>query len=107
MTGREQELYDDLLDGEPPTPCPVCTGDRNADPCSEGCDLIARKVALLQLERGLYEQARKALRFARLYRGLAKCVGFDHRAVACLVQVRRIRNAIRVARWTLRDLEAA
>lgn len=44
---NDAERYDALLDaGHDPfaTPCPVCTGDESAEPCSEACDELVRRV---------------------------------------------------------------
>ena len=55
-------------DGEPPTPCCVCTGDADAPPCGEDCDALMRRCRRDRIIRGHYEDARRALRLAREYR---------------------------------------
>lgn len=62
--------YDALLEAGRylPPPCPVCTGEEDAEPCGEDCARIVERCRRERLIRGLYEEARRALRLAREYR---------------------------------------
>lgn len=61
--------YDALLEAgrEAPVPCPVCTGDEHAPPCGEECDALIKRCHRERVIRGHYQDARRALRFARRY----------------------------------------
>jgi hypothetical protein len=56
ITMNDVARYDALLEAgrEPPTPCPVCTGDAWEEPCGEDC--------AAQFERVLLEDTIKRLR---------------------------------------------
>ena len=77
-------------------PCPVCTGDRDADPCSEDCDAIMKRATRRAAIQGLYNAAFRALLMAKLYRreGHAN----DHRITDCVAKVRVYRASIRALR---------
>lgn len=89
--------YDALLDaGHYETPCPVCTGDENAQPCSEDCD---RLVTLCRNERrikGLRQAIRISMTLARLYVSESGCI--DQRARGCIEQVHAYRASIAALR---------
>lgn len=103
----DAERYDALLDAgrEPPTECPICTGDRDAAPCSEDCDRI---IKVCEAERQV-ETCRMA---ARLVIKVAKSYqreGFpdDHRIAACIGRVRYYRDQVRTHRARLSELRRA
>ena len=43
---NDADIFDALLEAgrEPPTPCPICTGDEDAAPCSEECEAVVVQV---------------------------------------------------------------
>lgn len=69
LTMNDASRYDALLEAgrEPPPPCPVCTGEEDAEPCGEDCEAIFLRCKREKQIRGLYEAAWKALEFARVY----------------------------------------
>lgn len=91
---RDAAVYDALLDAgrEPPPPCPVCTGDEDAEPCGEECAELVAKVRRQRLIRGLYEDAHRALKLAHEYR--IGDFGSDARIKAILRRVYFIRQDI-------------
>ncbi len=48
-------------------PCVVCTGEEFYPPCSEECADIVRRVDVRRRIVGLYQDAKRCLRFARIY----------------------------------------
>jgi hypothetical protein len=92
------------------TPCPVCTGDRNALPCGEDCDRIVKKALAKRRIAGLYETAKRALHLAKMYRELMyPQKDTDRRIDECLQRVDECRADIKAWRDFVegRDLEAA
>lgn len=76
-----------LTEGEPPMPCPICTGDSDAPPCGEECaDLMARVTRARRI-RGLYEASRRALTLAKSYAFSSPAGIYDTRVTSCLKQV--------------------
>lgn len=94
----EQQHYYDLLDEQEPrpVPCPVCTGDPEACPCTEGCEELMAVCRRERQIRGLYEDARRALRFARAY--YASFGRSDYRVRGVVVRVGFIRAEIEFLR---------
>lgn len=80
-----------------PAPCPVCTGDEHADPCSEDCAHLIRKVKTARIVRGLYKAARRSLSLARLYQAQVYPETKDVRIDCCLQRVDELREDI--ATW--------
>lgn len=79
---------------EPPTPCPVCTGDESADPCSEDCAGLIDVCRRERLLEGLNFARRQVVRMALRYRTEAPAP--DPRVAACLRQARVYRTKIRM-----------
>lgn len=95
------------LDDEPAQACPVCTNDPEANPCSEACESIMTLVADRRTITGKYEQARAALRLARLYQFEDGVTGRkSRRAAEVLHKVANLREDIRELR-SARRKEAA
>lgn len=98
----EATHYESLLEDQEsdPTPCPVCTGDEDATPCTEDCANLMRLTAIERGIKGLYQRCRTALFLARIYRG----EGWDGlgRMVECLTTVRTYRVSISILRASLR-----
>lgn len=90
------DFYAAVLDDMEPRPpaCPVCTGDEDAEPCSEECDTLVRRCRLEAAIRGLYQASRTAVALARVYRA----EGPDMRLVRCLEAVQAYRMSIRTLR---------
>jgi hypothetical protein len=86
-------------DGAAPVPCPICTGDRDAEPCSEECDELILRAKTVRMVRHSYDAVREALRLARTY--LVEGGNADHRYRACLDQIGAYRRFIRTLRATL------
>lgn len=98
---NDATLYDRLLNAgrEPSPPCPLCTGDKEAEPCGEECASIIAKCVREQRIRGYYMAAKSALILARAYeaewvRGLSP-IDIDARVKACVNQVHAYRLSIR------------
>lgn len=93
---NDAATYDALLEAgsEPAVPCPVCTGDEDAEPCGEACAALVARAERFRRVRGLYAQARTALAYARLYRAEERHAGGD-RERDCLRQVQALRVSIR------------
>ncbi len=80
-----------------PEPCPVCTGDEHADPCSEDCADLVRRVKAERIVRRLYKAARRSLSLARLYQAQIYPETRDIRIDCCLQRVDELRGDI--ATW--------
>lgn len=95
------------LDDEPAQACPVCTGDQDADPCSESCEAVIMLATEQRTIAGKYAQARAALRLARIYRFEDGVTGRKSRRAAEVVhKVACLREDIRELRVSRRK-EAA
>lgn len=86
---NDAERYADLLDAghdQFATPCPVCTGDESAEPCSEACEELVERV---RRERQI-ESCKHAIQLIeRMVEAYAR-EGFDDdtRIVVCLERVK-------------------
>ncbi len=85
------------LDEAEPQPCPVCTGDDEAQPCTEDCAVLMRMTAIERGIKGLYQRCRTALHLVRVYRD-ETWPDADTRIEECLQTVRTYRNSIRILR---------
>lgn len=96
--GADQSHYDALLEAgqDPAIPCPVCTGDEEAEACSEDCARIVFRAAGVRQIARLYRFCFLAMRLARRYRAEEGRAGLRERAA--LEQIRAYRNEIRVLR---------
>lgn len=106
-------MYDDWKtdapeeDDEPAMSCPVCTNDHDANPCSEACEAIVTLAADRRTIAGKYEQARAAMRLARLYRFEDGVTGRNsRRAAEVLHKVACLREDIRELRSSRRKKAA-
>jgi hypothetical protein len=95
---RDAERFDDLLDAGnwPAEPCPVCTGDDDAHPCSEECEALIIKAKRTERIAGLFAQARRAARLAKTYRAEQGPGG--SREILCLEVIDDCRIRIRMTR---------
>jgi predicted nucleic acid-binding Zn ribbon protein len=95
----EATHYDSLLeDAEtPPPPCPVCTGDEDAEPCGEECAELIAKVERKNALAGLRVSLQRVMWWARTYYDAAGKA--DRRVLDCLARARFYRNQ----RSALRD----
>lgn len=82
-------------DDPAPHACPVCTGDDDAEPCSDDCCRIVDIAKNRARITALYSAARGALRLARRY---LMEEGKDHRYENCLIAVKGYRISIRAMR---------
>jgi hypothetical protein len=90
-----------------PTPCPVCTGDRDAEPCGEDCHVIVRKALAGRRIKGLYETAQRAMKLAKTYRASSAVEEKDRRIDECLQRVDECREDIKVWRDFVAGREVA
>ncbi len=99
----EATHYESILDDQEihPEPCPVCTGDEDAQPCTEECANLMRRVAIERGVRGLYQRCRTALGLVRVYREEG-ATHDDERVMECMTTVKVYRNSIRWMRVALR-----
>jgi hypothetical protein len=79
-----------------PTPCPVCTGDPDAEPCGEDCAETMEAVRRARVIRGNYEAARRALHLAKVFS--MEGGPHDARIPPCLEQVGHFRAYIATLR---------
>jgi predicted nucleic acid-binding Zn ribbon protein len=100
---NDAATFDAMLDAgrEPSTPCPVCTGDEDAEPCSEECDALVQSVRQANRIKRVYAAARRALIMAHVYREESKD-NADPRTVACIERVNAYRTSIRLMRGIVR-----
>jgi hypothetical protein len=77
---------------EPSVPCPICTGDEEAEACSEECHTLIERCRRERMIERLYKASHKAIRFAKQYK-LANYPEFHLHA--CVVQVNANRAVIR------------
>jgi hypothetical protein len=95
------EPEDTTLANEPP--CPVCTGDEDAQPCGEDCDRIVRRVRLERGIQGLYNAAFSALFMAKVYR--REGGNSDRRMVKAVYAAQAYRASIKCLRSDLSNLK--
>ncbi len=102
----EATHYDSLLDDQEsePEPCPVCTGDDEAKPCSEDCAALMRMTAIERGIKGLYQRCRTALHLVRVYRD-ETWPDADARIAECMASVRTYRTSIACLRQTHRTVD--
>ncbi len=93
-------------DEEPRTPCCVCTGDEHAEPCSEDCADLVRRVKAERIVRRLYKAARRSLSLARLYQAQIYPETRDIRIDCCLQRVDELREDIATWRRHARGVAA-
>jgi hypothetical protein len=95
---NDAERYDALLDAgrEPAWPCPICTGDNEAEPCSEECAALVERVRRERLIESCRLAAKLVIKVAKSYQR----EGFpdDHRIAACIGRVQYYRGRIRELR---------
>ncbi len=77
-------------------PCPVCSGDADADPCSEECDEIMKSVRRDRVIKGNYEAAKRVLHLAKLY--AVEGGPRDPRIGPCVAQIRMYRDYVALLR---------
>lgn len=102
---NDADRYDALLEAgrEPAWPCPVCTGDRDAEPCSEECECIVAQAKRDRDIQGYRFAHRQAVKMALRYRDenrLDGLFGGDRRIRKCLrmaATYRALVNALRAA----------
>lgn len=96
----DKNHYDSILDDQEPrpVPCPVCTGDADAEPCGEDCDAIIRACERKIRIKGLYIAAHSAMRWAKGYARRSRDAFDDNRVLAILDQVRGYRRQIATLR---------
>ena len=68
-----------------PAPCPICTGDGEAMPCGEDCARLIAECARQRQIRGIYQAAKRALRYARSYYSINGSA--DYRVTGSVKQV--------------------
>ncbi len=75
---------------DPPPPCPICTGARDAEPCGEECSEMFERCERERKIRGHYRDAWRALRLAREYREGDATSDFRIRAIVRRVYLLRV-----------------
>lgn len=83
-------------DDEPPTPCPICTGHEDAEPCSEDCAMLCAEVRLERVAKRYEEARRTCVELALKYR--TEFPAPDHRVQECLARAREYRYLARQLR---------
>jgi len=111
-TMNDAVRYDALLESgcEPAVPCPVCTGDEDAEPCGEECDALFQQARRVRAIRALYNRCFQAVGLARTYQHeRAVFRDADERVTECMKTVRIYRTSIRCLReqWASRPSRAA
>lgn len=87
-------------------PCPVCTGDASAKPCSEDCDHIVERCRRERQIQSCFQASRLVIKMAKAYRDEGFGVS-DVRVRTCLDRVRYYRGQIRAHRSELRARQEA